>query len=178
MAKPELDNSGDVSTINQILPGEIIIGSLVAVDNEHRPLVDFAENITDAPLLALTTVEVHKKHIGRQVALLFANGNPKSPVIMGLIHSPLDLILENHMHDAQAETGVAAEVTLPVSAIAGDLKVDGKKVVIEASDEIELKCGESSIVLTRAGKIIIRGKYLLSRSSGVNRIMGGSVQIN
>jgi phage baseplate assembly protein gpV len=178
MAKPELDNSGGVSTTNQILPGEIIIGSLVAVDNENRPLVDFAENITDAPLLALTTVEVHKKHIGRQVALLFANGNPKSPVIMGLIHSPLDLILENHMHDVQTEKETAAEVTLPVSAIAGDLKVDGKKVVIEAADEIELKCGESSIVLTRAGKIIIRGKYLLSRSSGVNRIMGGSVQVN
>lgn len=178
MAKPELDNSGGVSTTNQILPGEIIIGSLVAVDSESRPLVDFAENITDSPLLALTTVEVHKKHIGRQVALLFANGNPKSPVIMGLIHSPLDLILENHMHDARAENGVAAEVILPVSVNAGDLKVDGKKVVIEAADEIELKCGESSIVLTRAGKIIIRGKYLLSRSSGVNRIMGGSVQVN
>lgn len=178
MAKPELDNSGGVSTTNQILPGEIIIGSLVAVDNEHRPLVDFAENITDAPLLALTTVEVHKKHIGRQVALLFANGNPKSPVIMGLIHSPLDLILENHMHDAQAENGAAADVNLPISVNAGDLKVDGKKIVIEAADEIEFKCGESSIVLTKAGKIIIRGKYLLSRSSGVNRIMGGSVQVN
>jgi Domain of unknown function (DUF6484) len=178
MAKPELDNSGGVSTTNQILPGEIIIGSLVGVDNEHRPLVDFAENVTDTPLLALTTVEVHKKHIGRQVALLFANGNPKSPVIMGLIHSPLDLILENHMHDAQPGNETPAEITLPVSAIEGDLKVDGKKIVIEAADEIELKCGESSIVLTRAGKIIIRGKYLLSRSSGVNRIMGGSVQVN
>ena len=107
MAKPELDNSGGVSTTNQILPGEIIIGSLVAVDNEHRPLVDFAENVSNAPLLALTTVEIHKKYIGRQVALLFANGNPKSPVIMGLIHSPLDLILENHMHDAQPEQETA-----------------------------------------------------------------------
>ena len=30
----------------------------------------------------------------------------------------------------------------------------------------------------RAGKVLIRGAYLLSRSSGVNRIKGGSVQIN
>ena len=50
--------------------------------------------------------------------------------------------------------------------------------MIEGKEEIELKCGESSIVLTKAGKILIRGKYLLSRSSGVNRIMGGSVQVN
>ncbi|XXT19888.1 hypothetical protein WME94_57670 [Sorangium sp. So ce429] len=30
----------------------------------------------------------------------------------------------------------------------------------------------------RAGKILIRGEYLLVRASGVNRIQGGSVQIN
>ncbi|MEP7119602.1 MAG: hypothetical protein ABJE95_01785, partial [Byssovorax sp.] len=36
----------------------------------------------------------------------------------------------------------------------------------------------SSITLTRAGKILIRGAYVLTRSSGVNRIQGGSVQIN
>ena len=182
MPKKKLDSASAVATDNQILPGEIIIGLLVAVDSEHRPLVDFAENSSDTPLLALSTVEIHKKHIGRQVALLFANGNPRSPVIMGLIHSPLDVMLENHLHDeskSSAATSVAAtEVVLPAPSISGDLKIDGKKVVIEAADEIELKCGESSITLTRAGKILIRGKYLLSRSDGINRIMGGSVQVN
>lgn len=178
MAKPKIDKSGGVSTTNQILPGEIIIGSLVAVDSESRPLVDFAENVSGSPLLALTTVEVHKKHIGRQVALLFANGNPNSPVIMGLIHSPLDVLLENHVQTESEKDIPVTEVVLPAPAVSGDLKVDGKKVVIEAADEIELKCGESSIILTKAGKILIRGKYLLSRSDGVNRIMGGSVQVN
>ncbi len=51
-------------------------------------------------------------------------------------------------------------------------------ILIEADKEITLRCGASSITLTRAGKIIVRGKYLSSRSSGVNRIKGGSVQIN
>ena len=178
MAKSELDKSSGVSTANQILPGEIIIGSLVAVDSENRPMVDFAENVTDIPLLALSTVEIHKKYIGRQVALLFANGNPTSPVIMGLIHSPLDVMLENHEQNSNSENVPVTEILLPAPSISGDLKIDGKRVVIEAADEIELKCGESSIVLTRAGKILIRGKYLLSRSSGVNRILGGSVQVN
>ena len=31
---------------------------------------------------------------------------------------------------------------------------------------------------TKAGKVILGGAYVLSRSSGVNRIKGGSVQIN
>jgi hypothetical protein len=34
------------------------------------------------------------------------------------------------------------------------------------------------LTLTHAGKVLIRGAYVLSRSSGVNRIKGGSVQIN
>jgi hypothetical protein len=51
-------------------------------------------------------------------------------------------------------------------------------VEITASKDLTLSCGEASITLTRAGKVLIRGAYVLSRSSGVNRIKGGSVQIN
>ena len=57
-------------------------------------------------------------------------------------------------------------------------EVDGEKTVVTAQKEIVLRCGKASITLTRAGKVLIRGAYLLSRSSGVNRIKGGSVQIN
>jgi hypothetical protein len=56
--------------------------------------------------------------------------------------------------------------------------VDGEMVNIEGKEQIVLKCGKASITLTRSGKILIRGAYLLNRSSGVNRIKGGSVQIN
>ncbi len=59
-----------------------------------------------------------------------------------------------------------------------DVTIDGRRTVITAGDEIVLRCGKSSITLTKAGKILIRGAYVSSRSSGVNRIKGGSVQIN
>ena len=58
------------------------------------------------------------------------------------------------------------------------IDVDGERLVFTAKKEIVLRCGKASITLTRAGKILIRGAYLLSRSSGVNRIKGGSVKIN
>jgi hypothetical protein len=70
---------------------------------------------------------------------------------------------------AQAEAGAASETesaTVP------------ERLELTASREIVLRCGDASITLTRAGKIILRGAYLLSRSSGVNKIKGGSVQIN
>jgi hypothetical protein len=41
-----------------------------------------------------------------------------------------------------------------------------------------LQCGKASITLTRAGKVLINGAYVSSRSSGVNRLKGGSIQLN
>ena len=38
--------------------------------------------------------------------------------------------------------------------------------------------GIGRITLTKAGKVLIEGSYVLSRSTGVNRIKGGSVQLN
>lgn len=49
---------------------------------------------------------------------------------------------------------------------------------IEATKEVVIRCGESSLTLTSGGKVMLRGSYVLSRSTGVNRILGGSVQIN
>lgn len=60
------------------------------------------------------------------------------------------------------------------------LTVDSTPTPLEitAEREIVLRCGKASITLTREGKIILRGTYISSRSSGVNRIKGGSVQLN
>jgi hypothetical protein len=41
-----------------------------------------------------------------------------------------------------------------------------------------LRCGEASITLTKAGKILIRGTYVLSRSSGVNMVKGATIHLN
>lgn len=160
-----------------ISPGEIIIGVISGISAEGKALVDYAENMSDSPLPALSTVAIHHQHINRQVALLFANGDPQSPVIMGLIHDPLEALLENHIHVEKSEEVSATD---DEHAEEGDQQVvvDGKRLVIEGREEVVLKCGDASITLTRAGKILIRGKYLLSRSSGVNRILGGSVQVN
>ncbi len=93
---------------------------------------------------------------GAEVALVFENGNPSKPVVLGRLQSP--------------------EREAPMEPV--NVRLDGEQVTLSAKSEIVLRCGKASITLTRAGKIIIRGAYLLSRSSGANRIKGGSVQIN
>ena len=58
------------------------------------------------------------------------------------------------------------------------LRLEHREIMIEAGDEITLKCGEASITITRDGKIVIRGEHILSRAKGTQRIKGGSVAIN
>jgi hypothetical protein len=69
------------------------------------------------------------------------------------------------------------EQSAPPPSLEVDAGVEDE-FVLTAAKQLTLRCGESSITLTAAGKIILRGKYIVSRSSGVQRIKGGSVQIN
>ncbi len=159
-----------------LAPGEIILGQLKDLDGHGNPLVDYDCNPDDVAQVAVSTLPVTRQHMGRQVALLFASGDLRRPVVMGFIHNPFDELLENF---TEKGTEDAAEESKAGHGTALDVvKVDGRQVVIEGQEEIVLRCGESSITLTKAGKIVIRGKYLLSRASGVNRILGGSVQVN
>ena len=85
----------------------------------------------------------------------------------------IDLVIAAHESREVRQTAEASEMEdRPV------IKADGERIVLSAEKEIVLQCGEASITLTRAGKIIIRGAYVSSRSTGVNRIQGGSVEIN
>ena len=102
---------------------------------------------------------------GREVLLLFEVGDSNRPIIIGLMEEPLDSLVSMEMSPSSANQP-------------DDLRVDGKRVTIEAAEEIVLKCGPGSITLRKDGKIIIKGTHLLSRSSGANRIKGARVDIN
>jgi len=102
----------------------------------------------------------------KEVLVLFERGDPNKPIIIGVMEEPLE-------HLVLLELPVEAQ---PVEKL--DARVDGRRVVIEADEEIELKCGLGSIVIRKDGKIVIKGTNLLSRSSGPNRIRGGSINLN
>jgi hypothetical protein len=53
-----------------------------------------------------------------------------------------------------------------------------EEIVVEATQGLILKCGESSITMRPDGKILIKGKDLVSHAQRTNRIKGGSVAIN
>ena len=52
------------------------------------------------------------------------------------------------------------------------------ELVVEAKQQLTFKCGEGAITLRGDGKILIKGKDLVSRAQRTNRIKGGAVAIN
>lgn len=132
-------------------PG-VTIGSLAGIGDSGVPLVTFPAHVGPA-LVAKHVCPIQPEDAGREVVLNFENGDLRKPVILGLV-----------------QTAIAPP---PV-----DVSLDGERLTFTAKEEIVLRCGKASITLTRAGKVLIRGSYVLSRSSGVNRIKGGAVQIN
>jgi hypothetical protein len=162
------------STINKFHENNpiygVVVGDIINVIDEagdQKIFVNYPGNPYTTPLMALSTTKLNAADAGKQTVLSFDQGNPLRPIIMGLLQNP-----------APAEEEIAIDVRKELVGNALQAKLDGEQVTLSADKEIVLKCGKSSITLTKAGKIIIRGEYLLSRSNGVNKIKGGSVQIN
>ena len=55
---------------------------------------------------------------------------------------------------------------------------DGKRLVLEAGEELTIRCGEATIAIRKSGKILIKGVEIVSHARGRNRIRGGSIQMN
>ena len=102
---------------------------------------------------------------GRELLLVFENGDPGKPIIIGLMADPLEELISLEIAGEKREE--------PCNVL-----IDGRQIVIEAEDEVFLKCGKGSIQIRKDGKITIKGTDLLSRSSGPQRIRGASININ
>jgi len=57
-------------------------------------------------------------------------------------------------------------------------KPDRKRVVLEAGEELIVRCGEGSITIRKSGKVLVKGLEIVSHAKGANRIRGGSIQLN
>lgn len=134
----------------------IAVGILVGFDHDGAPLVDI-------PLLAIagararTVAPLDASRTGQSVALGFESSDPARPIILGLMLAAEPL----------AAAGPQAQAIL-----------DGEKVLLTASHEIELRCGEAAIVLASDGRVQIRGTYITSHATATHRILGGSVNVN
>jgi hypothetical protein len=138
-------------------PG-VVIGQLVALtDASCTPLVTYPMAGRDATARARTVVDLHSRHVGQPVVLAFDETN--APIVLGVLLGTDEGPLETSPGHVEVDA-------------------DGRRMVVSAQEQLVLRCGTASITLTSAGKVLIHGTYVLSRSSGTNRIKGGSIQLN
>ncbi|ALV07114.1 DUF6484 domain-containing protein [Roseateles depolymerans] len=135
----------------------IVIGVLVGLVDGSTPLVSFPGNPTAESVAARALATLQPSDVGRRVGLMFEEGDPLRPLVMGCIAAPQ-----------------AGRTAAPLTEVA----LDGHTVVLRAEQRLELRCGKASITLDKDGAIELRGVNLLSRAVGRNRILGGSIDLN
>lgn len=156
---PDVDTHENVAAHSPQKVTGAEIGRLVGVQEDGLPFVDYpsapgrpmtAVLATPAPDALLGAL------VGRHVVLVFEEGDPARPLIVGFVEEP------------KAERIGAPRY----------VKIDGRHLVLEAEHELELRCGSASILLRSDGRIEIKGENLLSHARGLQRIRGAAVRIN
>lgn len=146
-----------------------VLGRIVAVEAEGTVRVEVpgAPEARPARLgVSLSQEELlAAREAGASAVLVFENGDPALPIIVGLVQTA-------------SRSADVAHNDAPEAPQVLEADVDGKRVRITAQDEIVLECGSASITLRRNGRVVVRGTYIESYSDGTNRIKGGQVRIN
>ncbi|WP_343068110.1 DUF6484 domain-containing protein [Mesorhizobium sangaii] len=145
----------DFPRIGSGLTDGLVIATFIGRDKAGEPLVSIPDGMESRILSARTAALLEAADFGAEVVVMFDRGDPDRAVVLGRVMKPK-----------------------PVAAEDVAVTLDGERMELSAEREIVLRCGKASITLTRTGKIILRGTYILSRSSGVNKIKGGSIQLN
>jgi hypothetical protein len=147
------------------VPGVQVV-ELLGADDAGHPLVAIDGHPTAARTVASAAGVDWKRSAGERAVVGFEDGDPARPIVLGVL-------------------ALAAEGPGPAARVAG-LHVDGRHpaaknpevVHLESERELVLRCGKAKISLSADGRVEILGGYLISRSSGVNKIKGGAVHIN
>ena len=138
----------------------VVIGRLLALaDERSTPYVGFVGQLTAAAVPARSVIDLFPPHIGQDVLLAFEAQDLSRPIVLGVL--------------LEMANGPTASPATPV-----ELRADGRRLTVSAQDELVLRCGRSSIILTADGRIELRADVIVSQAAEVNRIRGGSVQLN
>lgn len=133
------------------LPG-VLVGEVAGADDQGRPLVSTElHGVRAADVVWMPAAPSWFKCVGLRVVIGHVDGDEQRPIILGLLDAP-----------PTTKTKEKAPDTLRV----------------ESNKELVIECGKSKIAMRADGRIEIRGGHLISRSSGPNKIKGGSVHIN
>jgi hypothetical protein len=150
-------------------PQGVRVGKIAAVAPDGRPLVVFEG--AAGPTIARVAASggppgAAAACIGAPIILVFENGDPDLPIIVGFVR---DQLAGQEARDGKTEApGAPAEPFV----------LNGKTLVFEGQEEIVLRCGLGSLTIRANGHVIVKGTRLMSKASESNKIRGATVLIN
>jgi len=121
------------------------------------------------PLRARVVSGLHAKsggatlNSGDKALVVYENGDPELPIIVGTIDERFDIAPPADKAPAERRK---------------EISFKGKRINFESSDEVVINCGDATIIMKKDGKIVLRGKEIISRAARNNKIKGGTVKIN
>jgi hypothetical protein len=115
--------------------------------------IDFEGN-SDGPRSALSTVRL-RNLVDKVLVVFLPNGEP---LIVGQVYPFVPIV------DGENENS--------------DVLIRGRRVRIEAENELVLIAGRTKIHLDARGKVVTSADQVVSRARSTNRLQGGNVQIN
>jgi len=139
---------------NQLVGGACVrVATLALADPARGVAVRFQDPNSPEPVPARSTLTVAARDVGREVLVVLEDGDAARPIIVGLLQEQ------------------------PVR-LSREVVVDGKRICLEAEDELALRSGKASITLSAEGRIVIKGMEIVSRARGTHKVKGATVLIN
>ena len=144
---------------------QIITGHLQGIDDEGRVLF-LEEQGGGSPVPVSIGIAISDG------VLIPAARNQQRALVVRTSEAPPRLVLIGLLRERVA---AAARDAAPGQL---EVKVDGETLRLTAEREIELRCGNASLVLRQSGRVILKGTYLVTSSRGPLKIKGATVEIN
>lgn len=132
--------------------GDLVRATVVALDDNDVPTVQWGNPLQTAACDRLAASDGPPARLakGDWVLIAVSGAGARRPLILGRI-------------------GPSAAARPPETP---------DHLIIQASQALTLKCGQGSVDIRADGKILIKGKDVVSHAQATNRIKGGSVSIN
>ncbi|SRR6266545_6430161 len=144
----------------------LLRGVITAADDDQPFVVQVRQGDEGWAVVAdaiVTSEKPLRLRLGDSVLCLIEHDDHQRGLILGRI---------------EATVASAPAIVTPAEEVKSALAKVPDELVIEAKHSLTLRVGAGSITIREDGKILIKGKDLVSHAQRLNRIKGGAVQIN
>ena len=166
-------------------PG-VELARLAAPASDGAPRAHFGDG-PPVPIRVVVGLDPTALIDGASILAVRVAGEP-APIVIGVVDAPGVERLARRVDFEPPPAPRAPTAPAPPPAVGegtlggadGPLHVvaDGRRVTVEAADELVLRCGEASLTLRADGRVTVRGTHILSHATGPHRLKGGSFSIN